>query len=100
MEQKRKKKPHTHANTKTRKNKVDGSYSEKVRTKWFCCTFKLGFLELIRKPSLIFKLNLELALSIIINEIRREIRPWFLERVLMSDEVTIFVYWDSCIARL
>ena len=33
MKQKRKIKPHTHANTKTRKNKVDGSYSEKVRTK-------------------------------------------------------------------
>ena len=25
--------------TKTKKNKEDGSYSEKVRAKWFCCAF-------------------------------------------------------------
>ena len=40
------------------------SYSEIVRDKWFCCAFKLGFLHLICKASLIFKSNLELALSI------------------------------------
>ena len=41
------------------------SYSEKVRAKWFCCAFKLGFLQFICKVSLIFKSNLELALSIV-----------------------------------
>ena len=44
------------------------SYSEKVRAKRFCCPFKLGFLQLICKTSLIFKSNLELALSIILKQ--------------------------------
>ena len=39
-----------------------------MRAKWFCCAFKLGFLQLIRKASLIFKSNLELALSIILKQ--------------------------------
>ena len=42
------------------------SYSERVRAKLFCCVFKLGFLQLICKPSLIFKANIELASSIIL----------------------------------
>ena len=37
---------------------------KRVRAKWFCCAFKLGFLQLICKASLIFKSNLELAWSI------------------------------------
>ena len=53
---------------KTEKNKGDKSYSEKLRVKWFCCAFKLGFLQLICKASLIFKLGLELAFSIILRE--------------------------------
>ena len=44
------------------------SYSERVRAKWFCCTFKLAFLQLIHNASLIFKSNLELALSIILKQ--------------------------------
>ena len=51
-----------------KKNKRDKSYSERVRAKWFCCAFKLVFLQLICKASLIFKPNLELPLSIIIIE--------------------------------
>ena len=43
--------------TKTEKNKGDRSYSERVRAKWFWCAFKLGFLQLICKASLIFKSN-------------------------------------------
>ena len=39
-----------------------------MRAKWFCFAFKLGFLQLICKPSLIFKSNLELALPIISKE--------------------------------
>ena len=54
--------------TNTEKNKGDRSYSERVRSKWFCCAFKLGFLQLICTASLIFKSNLELALSIILQE--------------------------------
>ena len=39
---------------RTRRGK---SYSERVRAKLFCCGFKLGFLQLIYKTSLIFKSN-------------------------------------------
>ena len=42
-----------------RKKRGDRSYNERVRAKWFCCAFKLGFLQLICKASLIFKSNLE-----------------------------------------
>ena len=51
---------------KDRKEKGGKSYSERVRAKWLCCAFKLGFLQLICKASLIFKSNLELASSIIL----------------------------------
>ena len=54
---------------KDRKKQRSGvSYSESVRAKWFCCAFKLRFVQLICKASLIFKWNLELALSIILKE--------------------------------
>ena len=54
---------------KDRKKQRSGlRYSERVRTKWFCCVFKLGFIQLIRKASLILKSNLKLALSIILKE--------------------------------
>ena len=58
----------TNKKTKTEENKGDKSYSETVRAKWFCCAFKLGFLQLTRNASLIFKSNLELPLSIILIE--------------------------------
>ena len=41
------------------------SYGEEVEANWFCCPFKFGFLQLIYKTFLIFRSNLELALSII-----------------------------------
>ena len=47
--------------TKTERREGNRSYSKRVRAKWFCCTFKLGFLHVICKASLIFKSNLELA---------------------------------------
>ena len=56
MKEKRRKK------TKTENNRRDKNYSEKVRAKRFCCAFKLDFLQLIYKASLIFKSNLESAL--------------------------------------
>ena len=52
----------------------DANYSESVGAKRFCCAFKLGFLQLICKASLIFKSNLELALSIILK--KRELYEW------------------------
>ena len=54
--------------TKTEKSKAHRSYSERLRAKWFCCTFKLGFLQLICKAFLVFKSNIELALSIILKQ--------------------------------
>ena len=57
----------TQKKAKTEKNKGDGSCNERVTAKWFCA-FKLDFLQLICKASLIFKSNLELALSIILKQ--------------------------------
>ena len=54
--------------TKTAGSKGNRNYSERVKAKWFCCAFKLGFLQLICKATLIFKSNLELALSIILKQ--------------------------------
>ena len=52
-----------------RKNKHrQKGYSERVSAKWFCCAFKLGFIQLICQASLIFKSNLVLALSIILKQ--------------------------------
>ena len=53
---------------KTGRSKGNRSYSERVRAKWLCCAFKLGFLQLTCKASLIFKSNLGLALSIILKQ--------------------------------
>ena len=47
--------------TKIERSKGNRSYSGRLRAKWFYCAFKLGFLQLICKASLIFKSNLELA---------------------------------------
>ena len=70
MKEKRKK-----TKTKTKQNQIkkeknkqggDISNSESVRAKSFLCAFSLDFLQLTCKASLIFKSNLELALSIIL----------------------------------
>ena len=54
--------------TKTERSKGNRSYSKRVRAEWLCWTFKLGFLQLICKASLIFKSNFELALLIILKQ--------------------------------
>ena len=59
---------HKKTRTKAEKSKGDKTYSERVRAKLFCCAFKLGFSQLICEASLIFKSNLELALSIILKQ--------------------------------
>ena len=64
---------------KTERSKGNRSYSERVRAKWFCCAFKLGFLQLICKASLIFKSNLELALS---KKVHRVIEMHLLKNVI------------------
>ena len=60
----------TRKEKQTKKERIKGNkcYSEKVRAKWFCYAFKLGFFQLISKVSLIFRSNLELALSIILKQ--------------------------------
>ena len=68
MEEEPKKTKKTKQRQKRVKRKGNASYSERVRAKWFCCAFKLGSFQLICKASLSFKLNLELALSIILKE--------------------------------
>ena len=59
-------KPKSKQTDKKIQSKGNGSYSERVTDKWFCCAFKLGFFQLICKASLIFSSNLELVLSIIL----------------------------------
>ena len=62
--QKKKKKRKKEKQTMTEWSKGNRSYSERIIVKWFCYAFKLSFIQLICKTSLIFKSNLELALSI------------------------------------
>ena len=45
--------------SKDKKEQGGGNYSKRLRTKLFCWAFKLGFLQLICKSSLIFKSNIE-----------------------------------------
>ena len=67
-----------HKQTNTEKNKGERRYSEWAKAKWLCCTFKSGFTQLIYKASLIFKSNLDLALSVILKEnyIRQSMFSW------------------------
>ena len=65
MKEKRKKKKIKNKK-RDRKEQRGQSYSERVRAKWFCCAFKIGFPQLICKASLFFKSILELALPIIL----------------------------------
>ena len=54
--------------TKAERSKENRSFSENVVAKLFCCAFKLDFLQLISKTSLIFKSNLDSALPIILKQ--------------------------------
>ena len=90
--------------TKTEKNEGDKSYSKRVGAKWFCCAFKLGFFQLICKASLIFKSNLELALSIILKERElyeskhvavecRCLKIWDLLSFLICSSILVLKWW-------
>ena len=68
MKEKHKNKLKKTSKQRQKRTMGDKSYSERVRAKLFCCAFKLGFLQLICKASLIFKLNLELDLYIILKQ--------------------------------
>ena len=57
----------TEKQTKTERGKGNRSYNERMRAKWFCRAFKVGFLQLICKASLIFKSNLELLINSLMN---------------------------------
>ena len=71
-----------------KKNKTDGNYSKRVRDKWFCWTFK--FLQLIGKASLIFKSNLELALS----NFLKERKLYYYESKHVAVECICLKIWD------
>ena len=59
-------------NKERKEQRCDTTYRERVRPNWFCCAFKLGFLQLICKSSLIFKSKVRWALSINLKE-----RGWY-----------------------
>ena len=71
-EKRQKKQKKKQQQKKTKKDRKEqggnGNYSERVRTKWFCCAFKLDLLQVICKTSLIFKSNFELPLTIILKQ--------------------------------
>ena len=80
------------------------SHSESVRAKWFCCVFKLGFLQLLCKGSLIFKSNLDLALSIIFKKRElhksknvvvecRCLKIWDLISFLIRSSILVLKWW-------
>ena len=54
--------------TNTERSKGNRSYRERERAKWLCCAFKLGFLQLICKASLILMSNLELEFQLFWNK--------------------------------
>ena len=57
-----------HKKEKEKKNKVEGSYNERVTDKSFGWAFKLGFIQVICKTCLIFKSDLELFWSTVLKE--------------------------------
>ena len=67
IDEREKQKRRKEKQTKTERSKGTRSYTERVTPKLLCCAFKLGFLHLICKASSIFKSNLEIALSYILN---------------------------------
>ena len=76
--------------------KGNKSYSEKMRAKWFCCAFKLGFLQLICKASLILKSNLELALQLLkhVSEECRCLKIWDLLSFLICSSILVLKWWQ------
>ena len=74
--------------------KGNRSCSKRVRAKWFSCAFKLGFLQLICKASLFFKLNLESALSIILKQRELHESKACCGEVQMSKNMRLVILFD------
>ena len=91
------KEKHTHKKNIIKQTNKDGKKQGGtevivVTAKWFCCAFKLDFVQLICQGSLIFKPNLELALLIILKE--RE--SYKLKHVVMECRClyeTCYLFW-------
>ena len=90
---------------KTERSKGNRSSGERVRAKWFYCAFKLGFLQLICKASLIFKSNLALALSIILKQRQlyesthvaveyRCSKIWEFLSFLICSSILVLIWWQ------
>ena len=90
---------------KQRQKRTKGNRSEMTRAKWFCCAFKLGFLQLICKTSLIFKSNLELTISIILKQRKlyeskhvavecRCLKIWDLLSFLICFSILVLKWWQ------
>ena len=62
-----------------------------MRAKWPFCPFRLDFPQLICKTSLIFKLNLELAFSIILKQ--RQLYESMLRWSDVSEYQTCYPFW-------
>ena len=88
-----------------KRNQGNGSYSKRASEKWFCWAFKLGFLQLICKAFLIFKSNLELALSIYLKERKlyewkhvavecRCLKIWDLLSFLICSSILVLKWWQ------
>ena len=60
--------------TGTERSRENRSYSEGKRPKLFCFAFNLGFCQLICKVSLIFKSKLELQLTQVNLDTRKDFR--------------------------
>ena len=76
-----------------------------MRANWFCCAFKLGFLQLICKTSLIINSNLELALSVVLKERElyeskhvavecRCLTIWDLLSFFICSSILVFKWWQ------
>ena len=63
MKEKAKKTQQQQQQQRQKRTRGDRSSSERVRVKWFCCAFKLGFFQLICKASLMFKWILSIILK-------------------------------------
>ena len=91
--------------TKAERSEGNRSYSKRVRAKWFCFVFMLGFLQLICKASLILKSNLKFALSIILKQRElyklkhvgvecRCIKIWDLISFLICSTMLVLKWWQ------
>ena len=91
--------------TKETQSNGNRSHGERVRPKWFCCAYKLGFVQLICKAYLIFKTNLELDLPVIFKQRElyeskhvavecRCLKIWDLLSFLICSSILVLKWWQ------